>query len=88
MLEPTIPVKETSQELYSVCVASHLPGDCPTLRGVVALTPSCSANGLPTTTLLLRVDDRSQLLSILTELHEANLAILSLNLVRGTELPW
>jgi hypothetical protein len=58
------------------------------LRGVVALTPSCSTNGLPTTTLLLRVDDRSQLLSILTALHEAKLTILSLNLVRGTELPW
>jgi hypothetical protein len=85
MLQATIPIRETTQESYSVCVASHLASDWCTLGGLVTLMTSYNANGLPITTLELRVDDRTQLLRILTGLHEANLAILSLNLLRDTE---
>ena len=82
MVQATIPARETTHESYSVCVASHLAGDWCNLGGLVSLITGYTDNGVPITTLELRVDDRTQLLNILTGLHDANLAILSLNLLR------
>ena len=45
MLQATIPIRETTQESYSVCVASHLASDWCTLGGLVTLITSYNANG-------------------------------------------
>lgn len=71
-------------QTYRVAVVSHLSPDWLAMPGVVTLTTGYDAAGWPTTTLLLEVADRAQMLGILYEMHDLNLALLSVELVRQT----
>lgn len=80
---PRVPAPQT----YRVAVASHLSSDWLAMPGVVALTMEYDAAGDPTTTLLLEVADRAQLLGVLYEMHDLNLSFLSVELVRPSSPP-
>lgn len=78
-MEPTqAPVSQT----YRVSVESHLSTDWLAMPGVVSLTTGYDAAGWPMTTFLLEVVDRGQMLGVLSEMHDLNLSLLSVELVR------
>lgn len=76
-----------SPQTYRVSVESHLSPDWLAMPGVVTLTTGYDATGWPTTTLLLRVVDRAQMLGVLYEMHDLNLSLLSVELVRQPDSP-
>jgi hypothetical protein len=67
---------------YRVGVAAHLPDQWKTMSGVVSVTQDVTPAGLSISTLELAVDDRSNLLQLLTKLHEDRQAILWVNALR------
>lgn len=72
-------------QTYRVVVVSHLSSDWLAMPGVVALTTGHDVVGWPTTTLLLEVIDRAQMLGLLYEMHDLNLTLLSVELVRRSD---
>ena len=79
----SLPTDQTlTTQTYRVVVASHLSPDWSAMPGVVTLTTGHDAAGWPTTTLLLDVLDRAKMLGILYEMHDLNLDLLSIELVR------
>lgn len=69
-------------QTYRLCVQSHLSQEWLAMPGVVTLTVGYDSTGWPITSLLLEVIDRAQLLGILGEMHDLNLALLSVEWVR------
>ena len=67
---------------YRVGVAAHLPDYWKAQNGVVSLTQDVTPAGLPVSTLELAIDDQSNLLHVLTRLHEDRQAILWVNALR------
>jgi hypothetical protein len=66
-------------DIYSICLASHLPAQWDARPGLLAVTTGFSHAGLPTTTLVIQAETQSDLIELIVELHAANLAILRLN---------
>lgn len=71
--------------IYRICVESHLSPDWTAMPGVLAWATDDAAHDLPITSLLLEVSGQAQLLGILDEILSANLALLSVTLVGGTD---
>jgi hypothetical protein len=68
-----------TSDVYSICLASHLPVQWDARPGLLALTTSFSHAGLPITTLVLHAGTQSDLIELIIELHAANVAILRLD---------
>lgn len=82
MHPPSEPTQTRTPQTYRVSVESHLSPDWLAMPGVVTLTTEYDSAGSPMTTLLLEVIDRAQMLGVLYEMHDLNLSLLSLELVR------
>jgi hypothetical protein len=67
---------------YCVGVAAHLPDQWKAMSGVISLTQDVTPAGLRISTLELAVDDHTNLLQVLTKLHEDQRAILWVNALR------
>ena len=67
---------------YRVGVAAHLSNQWKTLGGVVNVTQDVTPSGLHFSTLELTINDQSDLLHLLTKLHEEHKTILWVNALR------
>jgi hypothetical protein len=74
-----------SPQTYRLCVESHLSPEWLAMPGVVTLAAGYDDAGWPTTSLLLEVADRAQMMGILSEMHDLNLNLLSMELVRDPD---
>jgi hypothetical protein len=72
-------------ECYQMCVAAHLSPDWKVTNGLTSLTASYDEAGRPVTLLRLTCSDRLQFIKVLIDLHAANVAILSVELLRKKE---
>jgi hypothetical protein len=77
--------KAPKPQTYRICVESHLSPDWLGMPGVVTMRAGYDAAGWPTTSLLLEVADRAQMFGILSEMHDLNLTLLSMELVRDPD---
>lgn len=82
MYDPSTVLDSPPPQTYRVAVESHLSPEWLAMPGVVTLATGYDALGWPITSLMLEVVDRAHLMSILYEMHDLNLALLSLELVR------
>ncbi len=69
---------------YQVRVYSQLDQHWSTLPGVVAVMTGCDECSRPQTILSLNVNDQQQLISVLNELHAANVLVLSVTSARSS----
>jgi hypothetical protein len=74
-IQPT----DRTSDVYTICLASHLPGQWDARPGLLAVTTGFSHAGLPTTTLVVQAETQQDLIEMIVELHAANLAILRLD---------
>jgi hypothetical protein len=72
-------------ECYQMCVAAHLSPDWKVTSGLTSLTTSYDGSGRPVTLLRLTCSDRLQFINVLIDLHAANVAILSVDMLREKE---
>ncbi len=78
-----VPLDAKSEVIYyRVGVAAHLPAQWKAQGGVIDLTQDITPSGLHVSTLELALEDRSNLLQLLTKLHEDRRVILWVNALR------
>lgn len=73
---------QPNPKYYRVGVAAHLSNQWKTLGGVVNVTQDTTPAGMHVSTLDLTITDRSDLLNLLTRLHEDHKTILWVNALR------
>jgi hypothetical protein len=71
-------------EAYHICVAAHLSPDWGAVSGFVKLAPDYDVSGRPITRLQVQLSECRALIHVLTELHSANVVILTVESVQLT----
>jgi hypothetical protein len=77
-------MQSEAYQAYHICVAAHLAPEWGAVSGLVKLAPGYDISGRPITRLRVQLSECRELIHVLTELHSANVVILTVETVRLT----